>query len=239
MKKMKMLIGDCYMYGASVRGRKHIKENMPNQDAFSLYRDDDLIVMTVADGLGSKPKSDAGAEKVCKVVPECVKAWKRSGNTSVKSLVSMIADRWQDGMDHINDYAATCLLSILDKEGITLVQVGDGMVYGIIDNQEVLLEEKTDEDFTNITSSIASADLDDWKIKQYRITEKSCFAIVLSTDGVSEDLLSAKRKDFTEYLVAQLDSNEDKSAMLNSMLEDWGGKYSLDDKTLAILYRHG
>ena len=68
----KMIFNSSY---ASVIGSYHIENNIPNQDSCFYINDGNIIVLTVADGLGSREKSHIGSRTVGESVYSAFKLW--------------------------------------------------------------------------------------------------------------------------------------------------------------------
>ena len=59
----------CAIHALSLRGVSHEQVNMPMQDSFAaLELDNGWIVLAVADGVGSEPRSDTGAQIAVKTI---------------------------------------------------------------------------------------------------------------------------------------------------------------------------
>ena len=55
-------------FGDSEIGPLHQRLGLPNQDAYHLGLENEPVLITVSDGLGSKPLSQLGAQAVCRAV---------------------------------------------------------------------------------------------------------------------------------------------------------------------------
>ncbi len=63
-------------YGAaSVIGKAHLDDALPNQDAFLIKKMSYGTIIVMADGMGSKKKADIGSKMICRAVCEAVEVW--------------------------------------------------------------------------------------------------------------------------------------------------------------------
>ena len=102
-----------------------------------------------------------------------------------------------------------------------------------MDGQYKVLSEK-EEEFSNIVHPVnASKEYHGWKAicTKIDIQKTKKLNIILTTDGVSEDVLPEKRDSFLEYLVKETRRDRD----VKKILLNWDVPGSSDDKTIAIM----
>lgn len=227
--------------GFSVKGPYHIQENMPNQDAWKIRYTRFGVVGVVCDGFGSAPKSDFGAQLACKAVIEAFSIWTQNQKAPIETLIRLIHDLWglYIAPHDKKDCATTCLFVMYLEGRIITGQLGDGLV----------LEEKLDREclsvspekqhiFSNQTTGMGFArSLDEWRILD--VSEKEVGAVLLATDGVSEDLVPWKRNELIQYLKTRYIplSQKKRRRLIEKELEDWGTPNHLDDKTLMLIWK--
>jgi serine/threonine protein phosphatase PrpC len=229
-----------YLYGgASVRGAGHIKNNVENQDAYSIREYKFGVVLVVADGLGSKEQSSTGSQAVCKSVCEGIEIWNKKGRCSEESLILLIHNLWRMNIYPYTqrECGTTCLFAVHFHDGeVLLAQIGDGMISYIQKDEFNILHEKDDE-FGNFTNSIDQVkNINEWTIKSIN-TNKNPFKIMLATDGVSEDLIPEKRRDLLCYLTNILKNEKSykkRNLKLKNILKNWLTKHTIDDKTIVV-----
>src|SRR5579872_3342479 len=63
----------------SVTGREHIRKSTNNQDAYSIYEDDDLLVAVICDGCSGGRKSEVGANLGARLLTETIQRSIKAG----------------------------------------------------------------------------------------------------------------------------------------------------------------
>lgn len=231
-----------YYAGATITGQSHLEIGQKNQDNFSITKYNFGLVMVVADGLGSKKYSDIGSRQVCKSVGEAVKVWFKKSDAPIEMLIKLIHSIWNMLIYPYpkNECSTTCLFSIILNDGrVVLGQLGDGLIYYLQNNSLTVLDEKHD-DFVNITTSMSSVkSINDWKYKIINISNDN-FSLFMTTDGLSEDIIVEKRKDFLIYLLKKIKcktNQKSRNITIKKILKNCEGEYNNDDKTLIIYSR--
>jgi len=135
------------------------------------------------------------------------------------------------------DCAATCLFAFRQCDLFHVGMLGDGLAAAIRSDGSVLslLEDKS-QGFSNITSAL-SPDVSSQNWCYMSLPADQCTAVLLCTDGVSDDLDNAD--GFVTGLVAAYRPLAATSASrhLRQMLENWPTPRHNDDKTIACLCR--
>lgn len=228
--------------GGSLIGQSHKETDQENQDSFLITRYGFGIVMVVADGLGTKKHSKIGSSEVCKAVGEATKIWVRKENAPIEYLIKLIHNIWDFNIYPFtkSDCATTCLFSIvLDNGKAILGQLGDGIIYYNTGKGLSVLMERED-DFLNVTNSMNSAkSTHDWRYKELNLNDYE-FTLLMTTDGLSEDIIVEKREDFMYYVLQQIqnkDKQTKKNLSIKKILKACENEYSCDDKTLIIFNR--
>lgn len=227
--------------GASVIGPAHIRQHMPNQDAFKYRNYGYGCVMAVADGVGSDRYSHFGSKAVVQAVHEAFCAYVRgdiSRTQITKSIyrhyVSILKTRYQSAA------STTCLFAAyIFNQGLYLGLIGDGIICGSINSQPFVMKKKTDS-FTNIVKPLSPQRPNPiWTTKFIPEDRLHSIHLMLATDGVSDDILPNKESDFATYLIDCVNAwrAEDRQIKLLNLLENWETPRSLDDKTV-VLYQH-
>lgn len=230
--------------GATITGRAHRELAQKNQDSFLITKYSFGLVMVVADGLGTKKYSEIGSKEVCKVVGEAAKIWIKKENAPIEFLIRLIHNLWHISIYPYpkNECGTTCLFCITLNSGKTILgQLGDGIIYYYKDESLNILSEK-ENDFFNTTNSVASVrNINEWTFKEINIQDSN-FTLLMTTDGLSEDIINSKRKDFMFYIKDQISLQENqtkKNKKLKKILTKCEGEYNVDDKTLIIFSRGG
>lgn len=231
-------------WGASVIGPLHVKAGIPNQDSWRARRYKWGNVVVVSDGLGSKAHSDHGSKAACLAVFEAARNYQNTPAASVGDVLRLIHANW---LMKIAPYAstecsATCLFVIQTEGTITLGRLGDGMiaVLGETDEHHLILSDTRHDSFSNFTNSLQQAFRpEEWETAT--IASAACHAVVLCTDGISDDLLPEKQKIFAQELCSTYSNvkPEERKRDLRRWLSEWPVPGHSDDKTIACLFKQG
>lgn len=231
-------------WGASMIGPLHIKNGLPNQDSWLARKYKRGNVVVVSDGLGSKPHSDHGSKAACLAVLEAAKSYQSNQQANIADILRLIHANWLVKVAPLSpsDCSATCLFAIHIGGKITLGRIGDGMiaVCGESAKDNLILSDNKADSFSNYTYSLHH----EFRPDQWETTTVECSrckAIVLCTDGISDDLLPEKQMFFAQELYSSyMDLAPAKRKMdLRRWLNDWPVPRHSDDKTIACLFKRG
>lgn len=234
---------------ATVAGPAHLTKNIPNQDAFALVRRRKFTVLVVSDGLGSKPLSHIGSQYACQVVVSQVqdlsqdkKAFYKlfSGGCdqiAARQFLQGIVHAWKQAIlpHHAKECSATCLLAVVARQGIFTARLGDGMICLLGRNAQVLLSDKDDTGFSNVTRCLS--DQDACQKFQYDFFARKDFSrILLTTDGISADLEEGQELPFASDLFQELERQpqSQRNKYIAAMMKNWPVPHHTDDKTLVL-----
>jgi serine/threonine protein phosphatase PrpC len=229
-------------WGVSAIGPLHITEGIPNQDSWMKRRYKWGNVIVVSDGLGSKAHSDHGSKAACLSVFEAAKSYHKSPESSIVDILRLVHANWIARLAPYSpsDCAATCLFAIQSEEKITIARIGDGMIAvdGESGMSSFILKDDKQDSFSNYTDCLESKfKPDNWETKT--IESAKCKAIVLCTDGISDDLLPEKRMSFFQelYTVYRHMDSKKRNKDLRKWLHAWPVPGHSDDKTIACLHK--
>lgn len=227
-------------FGASVPGPRHRVLSRRNEDAWTARRWNYASMAVVADGMGSRPFARAGSQAACAAAVGAARWALRVRETSPAAISAELEDRWLKSISEIcepSQAATTCLWVLGRLEGPLLMgQVGDGMVAVRGPDGTVEFLAKRD-GFTNETDALGLSGDVHWH-SLYRPTLEPGTAVLLATDGVSDDLDPERIGEFIEMLTmdfAPLAPHE-RWAALRRELAHWPTPHHLDDKTLVVLW---
>lgn len=231
-------------WGASVIGPLHIKNGIPNQDSWMARRYKWGSVVVVSDGLGSKPHSDHGSKAACLAVFEAAKSYQNNQQANIAGILRLIHANWLVKVAPLSpsDCSATCLFAIKIEGIITLGRLGDGMitVYGESEKDCIILSDNKQDSFSNYTYSLHHEfKPDQWETAT--VEGSRCKAVVLCTDGISDDLLPEKQMDFAQELYSSYTdlAPAERKRDIRRWLNDWPVPGHSDDKTIACLFTRG
>lgn len=218
-------------WGVSQIGPLHIKNSIPNQDAYIVKKYSWGVVGVVCDGLGSKKYSHIGSNALVKAIVEASKVF--NFTKDINLFEPLVKSLWKMNIDPYNeDETSTTLLFVIVKnKKIYIGRVGDGAIAIFGKNSLIIEEDKNS--FTNYTTPFGRETLIDWKIYE----EEEVNSIVLCSDGISEDIKRDKLLDFFQnYLLNYKNMTSSKRTYeIKKWLENWPVKGHSDDKTIVAL----
>lgn len=230
-----------FVAGASVIGASHIQLQLPNQDAFKARLYGYGCVLAVADGVGSNRYSQFGSKAAVQAVHEAFCAFAR-GDIARSKITETITKQYCSILKtcYHTSAATTCLFAAhIYGQGLYLGQIGDGLACGKISGQPVVFRGPT-ETFSNLVQPLSpKVHHPNWKTKFIHEKRLKSIQLMLSTDGVSEDILPGREAEFVDYLIEQVESMKpvERDGYLCGVLSDWKTPNSYDDKTL-VLYQY-
>lgn len=225
------------VHSAIIKGPK--KEIL--QDALGIINHKYYSLIIVADGLGSSKNSDYGAKKAIVSVEKAVTQWRKLDKKDNKVLIQLIHFYWNllindSGLEK-KDCLTTCLFAYLDKSDkkIILGQLGDGLLLVKSKGETVFLKSTDDYNFTK--SLGISKSYEDWNIKLTNYDPDN-FTLLVTTDGISEDLVENKEDEFAEAIIKKMSNlkQNKRNSYLNQLLVNWPTKFHTDDKTICIAW---
>lgn len=242
---MMSMISNIFISGYSVKGPLHIREGLSNQDSYIIRKFSKGILAVVADGMGSHKYSDKGSKAACEAVFEAVKIWSAYPAGNLNILPKLIQNIWNLKVSQYDksECGTTCLFSLYLSSGrIIFGQLGDGLIAYKKNDSFFVLNEKND-DFSNETISLHCASkLSQWLLEEIRVEKSDEISFIITTDGVSEDLILENRQGFMETVLASLKKKIDRRQRKNyirNIFKNWNTKYHTDDKTLIIFEKVG
>lgn len=231
-------------WGASVIGPLHDKAGISNQDSWMARRYKWGNVVIVSDGLGSKAHSDHGSKAACLAVFEAAKSYQNTPDANIVDILRLIHANWLVKIAPYcsTDCSATCLFAIQIEGIIILGRLGDGMIVALGENGEdhLILSDHKRDSFSNYTNSLQQ----EFKSEQWEVAtieSTTCNAVVLCTDGISDDLLPEKQATFAQELYSAYAGLEpmERKKDLKRWLNNWPVPGHSDDKTIACLFKRG
>ena len=231
MKKKMMNGKEWQGWGVSEIGPLHIKENIPNQDSFIVKKYSWGIVGVVCDGLGSKKYSHIGSKSLVNAVVKAAKIF--DFEKDIQLFEPLLKSLWNINISpyNQNETSTTLLFTIIKNNNIYIGRVGDGAI-AIFGKNSLLLEEDKSM-FTNYTVPFGR----DEKIQWYIFNSDEIDYIILSSDGISEDLKKEKLLDFFKnYMDNYKNMQANKRVYeIKQWLKKWPVKGHTDDKTIVAL----
>ena len=246
--------GRSRVFGSSVIGPMHLQREIPCQDACAYAASGaDVIVIAVADGLGSAAKSDVGASlAAASALRFCMTALESRSDEDrrLEHVVRSAAAHAREELERhareescdLRDLGCTLIVAIATGQRFAVAHIGDGAVVGEIDGVLSLISSPGESEYTNEVVPLTSREWQD----SLRITsgESVVRGIAVFTDGCQraalrkgEDALVPFERFFTPvFNYARTVS--DVAAGASEIAELLGSpklcEHSDDDKTLVV-----
>jgi hypothetical protein len=249
--------------GAILTGKDHKDRSKPCQDRIAYLKKGGVHVLALADGAGSKPRSEAGAEEstlaVCEILANEFDNYFVLSETGLKSkeehdldllkIKKDIAERVQGAIkkrltpnETLSDLACTLLFFALKGEKFIAGHIGDGVIGALLNEGGSsalrVISAPENGGAPNITFFVTAADAE----KHLRLTTgeiKDLKGVVLMSDGVEEVLYSPQglhentKKLFSNFRGVK---SADYSDILSKFLAKQIAKLSYDDLSLNLIY---
>jgi len=185
-----------FNYGFSMVGKSHLLQNKPCQDAHCIRRlDNGWYVGAVADGVGSRPNAEEGAQLAVKTAVDFVSAY-MPYDYSIAGMKSMLRTAYYHAMKTIIRHAAekdlpvenfdtTLSLAIYDGRHIVYAHSGDGAIIGLTNFGQLVEITRRQKAEDGISLIPLRQGYSSWEIDVY---EENLAGVLLVTDGVLDAL---------------------------------------------------
>jgi hypothetical protein len=217
-----------------VRGRSHIKSDVLCQDKTLVEKDEDFLIIGLADGAGSAKYSHIGAEQVLKSIFELLTkeaddilsnqdgvAVKRR---IIKKLKNDLIKKSQELDCDIKELASTLLVVAIVNEEFFILHIGDGVI-GFLKNGLLKIASKPENgEFVNSTTFVTSTNVVE-KMKMYKGKLSGVSGFVLMSDGTAESLYNKVNKELAPVIKKIMHRN----VLVNSEVMYDEIKYSFDN----------
>ena len=225
------------MIGASVAGTSHLDRSVPCQDAHaSAVTADGCLVVAVADGAGSAPRSQEGARAAVEAAVTSVLASQeeargpvgadvaRNGIAAGRDAVLAACDD-----DDPRSLATTLALVVVDRHAVAAAQVGDGSIVIRTAGELLLVGPAARNEFLNETCFLTSSGwADDLRVD------------VVERDGPHPSIVDAiaVMTDGLQLLAFDMVASRPHPDFFRPLFE-WGSRDDADDEELADFLRSG
>jgi hypothetical protein len=228
-------------YALSVAGSSHLQSNLPCQDANAVIEINNTIVMAVCDGLGSKEKSDVGANLAARYVRRaCIYNW---FNTVEELLAAtnkyLMRCARKLKLSDPSKLATTIQVAIVKSNRATFGVLGDGGVVYSIGDDHVAITDNQNYELANQTFHLLSDGFETkWNIV---VVDGAVDHVSLFTDGMRFMLLNEHARSahgpIFDYLVDYAKKNGVKDAVCSILNSPQVISAIDDDRTLATYVR--
>ena len=242
---MEISIGSnkVFLGGLSEKG----VDKQKNQDSYRIGVDEDreLAYIIVADGLGSCKHSDQGSARIIEIVENWIinklPVYSFLSDNVANILAKRMVEEWNESyeMGVIYDYDTTVHIAVFYKGSILIGGIGDGMV--LVDYDDLVCKDYIDDGnlFSNVTNSMCSLNVNE--LLRFEIIPVGAYrdhvVIIVSTDGIADDLIPEKKLTLPGYFRDTIDKNglDALQDELQDWILNWETESHSDDKTLCYL----
>lgn len=251
------------VHGMSVEGYRHRRQGLPCQDACTFTVSASVTVLAVADGAGSRPRSEEGSRLAVELAAEHFgrRAAAAADRPPGDGVHELLADAFHDvskvfldttGAD-AQDFATTLTVVVLAPGWLGHLTVGDGFVVlraGTEDGERqfhLLPQTKAPSEYSNETVFLTSQDAARW-VHTDCVSDAGVDGVLLSTDGLAQAALSltgaggpAPNTSFVDAVFRSLDTVSDNAhdSLAALLRSDRLTALNADDKTLLRAVRKG
>lgn len=193
------------IHGMSVEGYRHRRDGLPCQDACAHTESGPVAVLAVADGAGSRPRSDEGSRLAVDLATEhfvrraAAAVDSPPGETVHDLLMDAFHDVTKVFLDTTGasaaDFATTLTVVVLTPDWLGHLSVGDGFVVlraGVQDGERqfhVLPQTDAASEYSNETVFLTSPDAARW-VHTDCVSDSGIDGVLLSTDGLAQAALN-------------------------------------------------
>lgn len=193
------------IHGMSVEGYRHRRDGLPCQDACAHTESGPVAVLAVADGAGSRPRSDEGSRLAVDLATEhfvrraAAAVDSPPGETVHDLLMDAFHDVTKVFLDSTGasaaDFATTLTVVVLTPDWLGHLSVGDGFVVlraGVQDGERqfhVLPQTDAASEYSNETVFLTSPDAARW-VHTDCVSDSGIDGVLLSTDGLAQAALN-------------------------------------------------
>lgn len=216
----------------SIKGDKPV-----NQDAILTYEDDTLIVLALADGLGSAPCSDEGSKAICRSVVKNVRmsiltSSPLSGTNIVNYWDAMLRMKGLNPQDCLTT-SSFVLINKKDKK-VTAAQIGDSQIYLIPDGR--FIDNAKEKDFANITECIGPGNSVKYSVTGHHFEDS--IRVLIASDGICDELEPNTIPAMTDYLAERYSAmpKGKRNLALSGEVRRSFYKRNSDDKSMIFLW---
>lgn len=233
---------------ASVRGRSHVKQNLPCQDRLRVILEDGIAVCALSDGAGSYLYPEIGAETVTNILCNTMKS---DFNILIDRDDKQIKDHILYTLRHhlfctsyvmdtdIREYASTLLFVAIREDNYIAGHIGDGVIGVLRDGNIGVLSHPENGEFHNITYFITDPTAHEHlRIQKGKLKDTTGF--ILMSDGISDSLyLNTDRvlAEAASQMLNWLDANDPQIVRkaLEDNIKNVFQKHSTDDCSIILL----
>jgi len=219
---------------------KGVKENkIPNQDHIQIAENNECLVVSVSDGLGSSKYSLIGAKLAGRLLVGGFENKKKYYND--EQFIISLPKKWRKIIKFksgdVKDYRTTNSFIIVLKQEHKIItgRIGDVLIAIRIDGkfQQIQSMEK---DFLNETDCLGSGNLESYDVSKYNFVNS--YEFLIATDGIGDELNIEKVDTLFDYLLSKYKtiSKKKRNIILKKEITLNLNDKNNDDKSLVFVW---
>lgn len=245
-------------------GKLHISQGTVCQDRTYYLEKNGVKVVALADGAGSKAKSEIGAELVCKSVAKLLtenfvdyllyfeyekadeSKHKKNMNKLSKIIISSLVEELKIKAKELNlpfeELSSTMLFVAMSNKYYIMGHIGDGVIAGLFSENNTyrvkIMSYPENGERSNITFFVPDSNADE-HLRLKAGSLEGLRGVMLTSDGAGGVLFSQNQVDKAAYeLFVNYNgvNNSDYENAIQDYLKNVISNYSNDDLSLNILY---
>jgi hypothetical protein len=241
--------------GTTAQGSAHVQTGVENQDAFAHAEECGWLILAVADGAGSAPRSGEGSRLACDAAVASLKEGvgglaegttesneerERLVREAVGEARLALVQRAEDEGEPVGAFATTLIVALVTPEGEAVVgHVGDGLAVGLVEGGTLELLSQPDKgEYANQTSFLTEPEPE----LRIRSGLAGLEAVAASTDGLERLIIdsigsegASPHEPFWTPVFEAVGSCPDAATRIERLLRsDTVGKRTTDDRTLLV-----
>lgn len=249
-----MTLGICEVAGCSLRGKGHIRDNIPCQDKICSCSLGNVTAIALSDGASSGRMSHYGASRVAGVIcrklctdfvklMKCpdIQAAKKSVLEYLRHKLSLLA--LELGCD--NDAIQSTLIAVAsDGARYILLHIGDGIAGAFSENEACVMSEPYNDEIKTSTDCIFSpGTFRSMKMLRGSLADsgKNISGFVLMSDGAQAGYYDVRRGRFKRWLMTvrrkcfELDENLRGNFLRDELRDSADSSHTYDDCSIMFL----
>lgn len=207
-----------------------------------IHESGDRLVVVVADGLGSCPRSHIGAQTLCHVISRCcanlsadIGGWEFLSENIPRFWRERIKSKAQ--LDDIRDFSSVCGFLWINTKTCSGVAGRKGDISILVqtdDGSAISVFPQTDKAFLNETECLCGRD--DERLELRPLAFNKALAFLIASDGIGDELDAAQYDGLFAYLRGKYAGikPQHRDSFFKREIKQVFGKKNNDDKTVIF-----
>ena len=222
---------------ACITGKTHLENNIDCQDVIKKYMSENLCIIVLSDGAGSKKYGKECAEVLCKTVINYFKEGigKFDDERFINKLLFTLSNK---DLDEKNS-GATLLFTVVENNNFLIGHLGDGVIIKGDGNKFEAISLPENGHLVNFTYFLPASDAQNhFRYATGKSSDNTVF--IMASDGISDMLYEPDTnqgcsacKKIAEWIEEYSEAECDE--ILRDNLKEIFSNYSSDDLSIAVI----